>query len=202
MSGRQGSAKHIYQNQREWSRRTMKNNPYPLNTVPQISNLKEFEKITGKVKMDNNLCNWLLATAATPICYNLTHEYTDALLENAEVATWFARLAERSNSNEIGAIHGSHDYSMENILGKCWILGLNRKIATFDESVGFILEYLNRHIQEPPTGKPGFGRLYHYRDCEKVLACFMPLLGYYDNPAVKCVTRQRYPLSVKYSALE
>jgi hypothetical protein len=125
-----------------------------------------------------------------------THHYTirsNGIIaqQNAEVAVWLARLAERSNSNEIGAIHGSHDYRMENILGKCWILGLNRKIPMFDESVGFILEYLNRHIQAPPTGELSFGKLYHYRDCEKVLACFLPLLGYYDNPAVQHITRQR-----------
>jgi hypothetical protein len=69
----------------------------------------------------------------------------------------------------------------------------------FDESIGFILEYLNRHIQAPPTDELGFGKLYHYRDCEKVLACFLPLLGYYDNPAVKCVTRQRLDVLYRFT---
>jgi hypothetical protein len=151
--------------------------------------------------MDSNTRNWLLATADIPVCYNLTHqtECADALLQNAEVAAWLARLAERSNANEIGKIHGSHDYRMENILGKCWILGLNRKIQQFDACMGFILEYLIRHIQAPPTDELSFGKLYHYRDCEKVLACFLPLLGYYDNPAVQCISRKRIAVLYEFT---
>jgi hypothetical protein len=122
--------------------------------------------------VNDTMIAWLLTTADTPIRYNLTHEYADVLLENAEFAVWLTRLAERSDANEIGAIHGSHDYRMENILGKCWILGLNRKIPRFNECISFILAYLNRHVQTPPTDEITFGKLYHYRDCEKVLACF------------------------------
>jgi hypothetical protein len=57
------------------------------------------------------------------------------------------RLAERSQADNIGDIHGSHDYRMENILGKCRILGLSNEISAFAEKMEFILRFLNQHIQ-------------------------------------------------------
>jgi len=63
--------------------------------------------------------DWLLKNAGIPIQYNLAHRAEEAklLLNNDEVLAWISRLAERSQTDNIGDIHGSHDYRMENILG-------------------------------------------------------------------------------------
>lgn len=137
--------------------------------------------------------SWLLQTADAPIRYNLIRGTADAeaLFQNSEVSAWFSRLAERSQAKDIGAVHGSHDYRMENILGKCWILGLSGSIPAFAEKMAFILEYLNRHIKTSPDDELSFGKIYHYRDFEKVLACFLPFLGYHSDPAVWHIVRQR-----------
>ncbi len=76
---------------------------------------------------------WLLNNADIPIRYIISKSSEDKakLLQNYEVSAWFSRLTERSKANIIGDIHGSHDYRMENILGKCWILGLSRDIPVF-----------------------------------------------------------------------
>ena len=135
--------------------------------------------------------NWLFENAVTPIRYNLTHRAEDAehLLQNGEISVWLSRLAERSQANVIGDIHGSHDYRMENILGKCWILGLSKNIPAFAENMSFIQSCLNNHIQTTPSAELSFGKL--YRDCEKVLACFLPFLGYHADPAVLHIVRKR-----------
>lgn len=114
--------------------------------------------------------DWLLDTAEAPIHHNLTRSAEDAisLLKNIEVSAWLTRLTERAKANEIGAIHGSHDYRMENILGKCWALGLHKEISAFADKMSFIVDYLNRHIQTPSTEELNFGKLYHFRDCEVV----------------------------------
>lgn len=134
---------------------------------------------------------WLLETADIPIRYNLNaNDDIKMLFQNCEVSAWFSNLAERSQANDIGAIHGSHDYRMENILGKCWVMGLSKKISVFDENIKFILHYLNQHIQTPPS-ELSFEKIYHFRDHEKVLACFLPLLGYHDDSAVLHIVRKR-----------
>ena len=129
---------------------------------------------------------WLLETADVPIQANLTNSFADSerLLRNKEVSEWFSRLEERSAADNIGDIHGSHDYRMENILGKCWILGLSKNNERFAEKMKFITRFLERHIQTAPPDELSFGKLYHFRDCEKVLGCFLPLLGFHDDPAV------------------
>lgn len=80
---------------------------------------------------------------------------------------------------------------MENILGKCWILGLKKQIDPFAENITFILNHLNHHIQLNPAKELTFDKLYHYRDYEKVLCCFLPFLGFYDDPAVAYIVKQR-----------
>ena len=136
---------------------------------------------------------WLLENADLPIQINLTKDYVDSerLLQNKEVSEWFSRLEERSLADNIGDIHGSHDYRMENILGKCWILGLSKSNEKFAEKIEFITRFLNRHIQTAPPAELSFSKLYHFRDCEKVLGCFLPLLGYHDDPAVRHIVRRR-----------
>lgn len=142
---------------------------------------------------------WLLKAADVPIRYNLFRKAEDVehLLQNREVSSWLSRLAERSQDDNIGQIHGSHDYRMENILGKCWILGLSRGISTFADKMAFITDYLNHHIQTAPADDLSFGKIYHYRDNEKVLSCFLPFLGYYDDPAILHIVRKR--IDILYS---
>jgi hypothetical protein len=136
--------------------------------------------------------SWLLDNADTPICYNLNKSDDEyKLLQNSEVTAWLSSIAERSQTNNIGDIHGSHDYRMENILGKCWILGLSNSIPAFAGKIEFILDYLNRHIQKTPADKLSFSKIYHYRDHEKVLSCFLPFLGYHDDPAVLHIVKER-----------
>ena len=76
--------------------------------------------------MRSDIINWLLENADTSIRYNLEKNARDAepLLKNSEVEAWWSRLAARSQTNNlgerlqannIGDIHGSHDYRMENI---------------------------------------------------------------------------------------
>ena len=136
---------------------------------------------------------WLLENAGTPIICNLdkTAETAELLLQNVEVSAWLSRLAERSQADNIGDIHGSHDYRIENILGKCWILGLSKEISAFAERMEFILHFLNQHIQVNPPDELSFGKIYHFRDCEKVLSCFLPFLGYHGNAAILQIARKR-----------
>lgn len=76
---------------------------------------------------------WLLENAHVAIRYILTKDtnYLYRLLENQEVQYWLSHLKKRSDENNVHAIHGSHDFRMENVLGKCWILGLSREIPEF-----------------------------------------------------------------------
>ena len=55
--------------------------------------------------------DWLLQNADVPIRYNLTYNVslTENLLRSNEVSAWFSRLSERSDADNIGDIHGSHD---------------------------------------------------------------------------------------------
>ncbi len=144
---------------------------------------------------------WLIENADIPIRYILTREskLVESLLSNIEVSKWLSKLSERSNYNDIGAIHGSHDYRMENILGKCWILGLSSSIDIFADNMSFILKYLNEHIQSEPPEELSFGKIYHYRDHEKVLSCFLPLLGFINDHAVKYITNQRIKILYNFT---
>lgn len=145
--------------------------------------------------------DFLLENADDSIKYQMGDKtiVSDKLLHNNEISSWFGRLCERSNTNNIGDIHGSHDYRMENILGKCFILGLNKQIPEFSHNINFILEYLNKHILLETSNELSFGKLYHYRDCEKVLACFLPLLGFYDDPAIIHITKKRIEVLYEFA---
>ena len=132
---------------------------------------------------------WLIENAAAPIKYILTNEknYIPELLENHEVKYWLAKLKNRAVNKDLSSIHGSHDYRYENIVGKCSILGLSKEIAEFDENITFILDFLNGHINNKDIEREplSFGKIYAYRDYETILACFLPMLGYQDDPAVR-----------------
>ena len=141
--------------------------------------------------MTNRL--WLTQSAGAPMRRNLgvLDKNAGELLENAEAKVWYERLAHRSDRGEIGSVHGSHDYRMENILGKCWILGFSKNHTGFDRNMGFILRFLEEHIKAEPPSDMSFAKIYHYRDYEKVLCCFLPFLGYKTEPAVARIVRKR-----------
>ncbi len=42
-------------------------------------------------------------------------EWNKRFLQNGEVSDWLLQLSERAKNNNIGEIHGSHDYRMKNI---------------------------------------------------------------------------------------
>lgn len=152
------------------------------------------------IKKESNK-EWLLENAEMPIRYNLTHNNNDIenLLLNEEVSNWLLRLSERAKGENIGDIHGSHDYRIENILGKCMILGLQKNIDVFAENMEFILEFLNKHIQTTFPKELSFEKIYHYRDCEKVLSCFLPLLGFFEDDAVKHIVEQRLEILYNFT---
>jgi hypothetical protein len=143
--------------------------------------------------------NWLLDNSDAPIKYILTKEktYIKKFLENYEVQYWLSQLRPRWENADIGKIHGSHDYRMENILGKCSILGLSKTIPIFAQYLSFITDFLNKHINEPHEEELSFGKIYSYRDYETVLACFLPMLGFADEPSVIYITEKR--ISILYN---
>ena len=138
---------------------------------------------------------WLLAHAGAVIRYILTGEGAAEAAENAEAQAWLARLGERAATETLGAIHGSHDYRMENILGKCTILGLTRDMPALAESTAFLLRFLDKHTQRDDSAEPlSFGGIYANHDYETVLACFLPMLGYTGHEAVRRIARKRLEL--------
>jgi len=144
---------------------------------------------------------WLSETADIPIQYifGINEKNIEKLLKNNEVSAWISRLSERAKDGDIGAIHGSHDYRMENILGKCYILGLNKDIPQFADCMTFILRFLNEHVQTEFCSGHSFGRIYHFRDYEKVLGCFLPFLGYQNDPAILHITQKRIEILYNFT---
>ena len=146
---------------------------------------------------------WLMENAAAPIKYILTNEknYIPELLENHEVKYWLEKLKNRAVNKDLSAVHGSHDYRYENIVGKCAILGLSKDITEFDENITFVLDFLHGHIKNKEIGrKPlSFGKIYAYRDYETILACFLPMLGYHDDSAVKYITEKRINITYNFT---
>lgn len=137
--------------------------------------------------------DWLLNNSDIPIKYILTKDkiYSEKIIENYEVQYWLSQLKLKWENSELGDIHGSHDYRMENILGKCYILGLSNKIPIFSNYMKFIIDFLSNHIKKPNENTLSFGKIYSYRDYETVLSCFLPMLGYYDVEPVKYITEKR-----------
>jgi hypothetical protein len=136
---------------------------------------------------------WLLNNADYPIRYSLTQDSSliEKVMANEEVKAWTERLSERVSSGNLSDIHGSHDYRYENIAGKCFMLGLNSKIPQFGKLMRFFVDFLDRHISQPPNEMLTFGKMYHYRDYETVMACYMPFLGYADEKSVRYTAEKR-----------
>jgi hypothetical protein len=136
---------------------------------------------------------WLIENGGYPIKYSLTQDvsFLPQLTENEEVAAWLGRLTARAAVGDLGDIHGSHDYRYENIIGKCYILGLNANVPQFDSAVRFFVSFLDRHITNTYDDALTFGKMYQYRDYETVMACYMPFLVYGEEKSVQYVAQKR-----------
>jgi hypothetical protein len=145
--------------------------------------------------------DFLLENADVPIRYNLTHDASlvEALLTNDEVAAWLERLTQRVTAKDLANIHGSHDYRYDNIMKKCFILGMNLDIPQFDSLARFFVDFLNEHITKTYEDTLTFEKMYSYRDYETVLACYLPFMGYCDEPAVRYVINKRLEILYNFA---
>jgi hypothetical protein len=143
----------------------------------------------------NRLYDWLIRNGDAPIRYILTKDPSlkDEYLKNNEAAYWTEQLKQRAISDNLGKIHGSHDYRLENILGKLFILGFDKNIPEFNSLLNFILLFLQQHILNKDRGS-GFGAIYSNLDYELILAAYMPFFGHYDNEAVRYIAQKRINL--------
>lgn len=142
--------------------------------------------------MMNNF-EWLIENAQIPIKYNLSKQgnLEDDLFKNIEIKYWISFLQEYYELDLVTKIHGSHDYRVENILGKLWLLGMNSKIERFDILVQFYIKFLNTQIGKTREKELSFGKIYSYYDFELVLASFLSLLGYSDEPCIEFISQKR-----------
>jgi len=144
--------------------------------------------------------DWLLANAGVVIRHALTGGCAEEVAKNAEVQACLVRLAERAAAERLGDIHGSHDYRMENILGKCAVLSLKKDIPVFAEKTDFILAFLDKHTRRDDSEEPlSFGKIYASHDYETVLASFLPMLGYAEHAAVRYIARKRLEILYGFS---
>ena len=145
--------------------------------------------------------NWLLENADIPIRYNLTHDESlaDKLLSNDEVSAWLQRLTDRVTAEDLSNIHGSHDYRYDNIMKKCFILGLNKEIPQFNRLALFFIDFLDEHITKTHGDPLTFGKMYAYRDYETILACYLPFMGYWNEPSVQYVVRKRLDILYNFT---
>lgn len=118
----------------------------------------------------------------------------EPLLANDEVKMWFDRLLARAERRDLSGIHGSYDHIYENVIGKCFILGLNANIPRFHEAMGFVLDFLEVQIAKTHSPKLTFDKMYQYRDNETLLVCYLPFLRYANEPAVRYVAEKRINL--------
>jgi len=143
---------------------------------------------------------WLWENAGYPIKYNLTknESYIEQMLNNDEVKLWLNKLTDRVLCGDLSNIHGSHDYRYENIVGKCFILGLDAKIPTLDTAMRFFVNFLNGHITKTYDDNLTFWKMYQYRDYETVLSCYLPFLGYAEEKSVQYVANKRLDIVYEF----
>ncbi|OQC01009.1 MAG: hypothetical protein BWX78_00594 [Firmicutes bacterium ADurb.Bin099] len=137
--------------------------------------------------------NWLMENGNDIIKYHITKntKFLDHVQQNTEFEYWFNLFMSYFNEKHIGNVHGSHDYRMENILGKLWVLGLNAEVKWFDEKMKFIFDFLDQHTKRENEQTNTFRRIYQNHDFETVLCCFLPHLGYGDSDVVKRIVNKR-----------
>lgn len=136
---------------------------------------------------------WLLEHAGIPIRYNLLRLYNDpraeslaaALLAHPEVQYWLDQLDLRQQQGRASDIHGSHDYRLENILGKLSQLGLRQGILPLDERMAVYRQRLADQVAAPREEKLSFGKMYSYYDGELIPAMCLALAGYFDPPVLQ-----------------
>ena len=132
---------------------------------------------------------WLIENANCPIKHILGFDCD--FTENEQVKYWLGALSDRVLCKDLSNIHGSHDYRYENIIGKCFILGLDSSVPQFDMLIRYFLDFLDKHIEQDHGETLTFGKMYAYRDCETILACYLPFLGYAHEKSVQYVAKKR-----------
>ena len=146
--------------------------------------------------------SFLLKYADVPICYILTKDNSliPEYSENSEVIEWLYRFrawAEQYSwcgigGTQYGDVHGSDDRRLINIIGKCFILGMNKNIPEFDNTMRIYLNALDKQVKlQLPDGNPSFGKMYNYRDYETYMAAYFPFMGYHDNESVRYIADKR-----------
>jgi len=145
---------------------------------------------------------WLMESADYPIKYSLTRDasYIAQIMDNEEVAMWLNKLVNRAAVSDFGGIHGSHDYRYENIIGKCYILGLDANVPEFDSAVRFFVNFLDKHITDTYDDTLTFGKMYQFRDYETILSCYLPLLGYADEKSVQYIAKKRADIVYSFTS--
>lgn len=141
----------------------------------------------------NNNKTWLIENGSLPIQYHLTHNNNliDGLLSNKECNYWLGQLKHKVSNLDMTNIHGSHDYRTENILGKCWLLGLRKDITEFDTLMRMYIDFLDVHVNSQQNRGTTYQRIYAYYDYETVLSCYLPFLGYGTEPSLISITNKR-----------
>lgn len=150
--------------------------------------------------MDNR--NYLLKNAGAPIRYILTKDTAliPEVMGNFEAVEWLRRFkawAEQYEwcgigGNNYGDVHGSDDRRLINIIGKCFILGIDKNFAEFDNIMSIYLAALEKQVNKQlPDGNPAFWKMYEYRDYETYMSAYFPLMGYHDNASVRYITNKR-----------
>ncbi len=136
---------------------------------------------------------WLIEHGDLPIQYQLTNnkDLIDGLLKNEECIYWMGQLKQKVGNSDMSNIHGSHDYRTENILGKCWLLGMRKHISEFDVLMRMYIDFLDVHVITQHEHETTYQRIYAYYDYETVLSCFLPFLGYSSEPSVISITNKR-----------
>lgn len=148
----------------------------------------------------NNM-EYLLENADAPIRYILTKDSSliPDVLANNEVSHWLNRMKEWAEQyawcgiggNKYGDVHGSDDRRYINIIGKCFILGMNNDIPSFDHTMQIYLNALNKQIKKTFDGDPAFWKMYEYRDYETFIAAYYPLMGYHGEGSVHYIAEKR-----------
>jgi len=144
---------------------------------------------------------YLLENADAPIRYILTKspELIPDVVKNSEVTEWLRRLKNWAEQYEWcgiggkmgGDIHGSDDRRYVNIIGKCFILGMNKSIADFDSIMRIYLNALDRQMKNPSGADPSFWQIYKFRDYETLMAAYYPFMGYHDEEPVRYIAGKR-----------
>lgn len=155
------------------------------------------------------MCNidWLNKVASDPIKLNLLYMngeevdysyYEEKLLDNPQVRYWIDQL-KQAVSKPIAKIHGSHDYRYENIMGKLYTLGVRRGMKNFDTYMDVYLNFLNEHVKREKCQDVYVNEIYANYDYELIIATFLAMMGYQNEPCVRYVIGKRIDLLYDFS---